>query len=89
MNNATNRRFNCDISNINKQIEASLKQVKDITFIDETIGLDALSSGLKQTALLRLENRDATLEELAGISGLTKSCLNHRFRKIAEIAKNL
>ncbi|MBR6737039.1 MAG: DNA-binding protein WhiA [Clostridia bacterium] len=89
MNNATNRRFNCDISNINKQIEASLKQVKDITTIQETIGLDGLSVALKQTANLRLENRDATLEELASISGLTKSCLNHRFRKIAEIAKNL
>jgi DNA-binding protein WhiA len=89
MNNDINRRFNCDISNINKQIEASIKQVKDITLIEETIGLDSLSPTLKSTAKLRLENRSATLEEMAKISGLTKSCLNHRLRKIAEIARNL
>lgn len=89
MNNATNRRFNCDLSNINKQIEASLKQVGEITLIEETVGLGELSPQLREACRLRLENRDATLEELAKLSGLTKSCLNHRFRKISEIAKNL
>ena len=89
MNNDTNRKRNCDMGNINKQIEASIKQVKDINLIIETVGLDKLSPPLKETALLRLENKDSTLDEMSKISGLTKSCLNHRFRKIAEIAKNL
>lgn len=89
MNNYTNRKLNCDMGNINKQIEASLKQVADIELIDETIGLESLPLALQEAAKLRLDNRDATLDEMAKLSGLTKSCLNHRLRKIAEIAKNL
>ena len=89
MNNDTNRKRNCDMGNINKQIEASIKQVKDITLIIETVGLDKLSPTLKEACELRLENKESTLEEMSKISGLSKSCLNHRFRKIAEIAKNL
>lgn len=89
MNNDTNRKRNCDMGNINKQIEASIKQVKDINLIIETVGLEKLPITLKQACLLRLENKDSTLEEMSKISGLSKSCLNHRFRKIAEIAKNL
>lgn len=89
MNNDTNRKRNCDMGNITKQIEASIKQVQDITLIETTIGLDGLSVQLKETCLLRIENRDSSLEELSKISGLSKSCLNHRFRKISEIAKNL
>ncbi len=89
MNNDTNRKRNCDMGNISKQIEASIKQVQDINLIETTIGLDKLSKPLKDACLLRLENKDSSLEEMAQISGLTKSCLNHRFRKISEIAKNL
>lgn len=89
MNNDTNRKRNCDMGNINKQIEASMKQVKDINLIIETIGLDKLPITLKQACELRLENQDSTLDEMAKLSGLSKSCLNHRLRKIAEIAKNL
>ena len=89
MKNNTNRKMNCDMGNINKQVEASLKQVKDINLIIETVGLDKLPPTLKQACTLRLENTDSTLEEMSKLSGLSKSCLNHRFRKIAEIAKNL
>ena len=89
MNNDTNRKRNCDMGNINKQIEASIKQVADITLIAETIGLDKLSKTLRETCELRLNNKDSSLEEMAQLSGLSKSCLNHRLRKISEIAKNL
>lgn len=89
MNNDTNRKRNCDMANISKQIEASLKQVGEITLIDETIGLDNLPPVLKQTCLLRLENTESTLDEMAKMAGVSKSCLNHRLRKISEIAKNL
>jgi DNA-binding protein WhiA len=57
--------------------------------IIETIGLDKLPATLKEACELRLENQDSTLDEMSKISGLSKSCLNHRLRKIAEIAKNL
>jgi DNA-binding protein WhiA len=87
--NDTNRRINCEIANIDKQIIAGENQVKRINTIIETIGLDSLSEQLKQTALLRLENPESSLEELSKLSGLTKSCLNHRLRKIMEIANNL
>lgn len=89
MNNDTNRKRNCDMGNINKQIEASIKQVENINLIEQTIGLDKLSAPIKEACLLRLENKESTLEEMSQISGLSKSCLNHRFRKIAEIAKHL
>ena len=89
MNNDTNRKRNCDMGNISKQIEASIKQVADITLIEETIGLDKLSKPLKDTCELRLNNKDSSLDEMAKILGVSKSCLNHRLRKISEIAKNL
>ncbi len=87
--NVTNRRINCEIANIDKQIIAGENQVKCINTIIETIGLDGLSEQLKQTAILRLENPESSLEELSKISGLTKSCINHRLRKITEIANSL
>ena len=87
--NDTNRRINCEIANIDKQIIAGENQVRCINTIIETIGLDKLSEQLRQTALLRLENPESSLEELSKMSGLTKSCLNHRLRKITEIANNL
>ena len=87
--NVTNRRINCEIANIDKQIIAGENQVKSINTIIQTIGLDNLSEQLRQTAMLRLENPESSLEELSKISGLTKSCLNHRLRKITEIANNL
>ena len=77
------------IANIDKQIIAGENQVKSINTIIQTIGLDNLSEQLRQTAMLRLENPESSLEELSKISGLTKSCLNHRLRKITEIANNL
>lgn len=86
--NETNRRINCEMANIDKQITASKKQTDYIKSIDETIGLDTLNSQLKSVANARLENPEATLEELASMLNITKSCLNHRLRKIAEIAKN-
>ncbi|MBO4323361.1 MAG: sporulation regulator WhiA, partial [Clostridia bacterium] len=55
----------------------------------ETIGLDALPIKLKGVAEARLKGKNKTLNELAEILGVTKSCLNHRLRKIIEISENL
>lgn len=87
--NETNRRINCEMANIDKQVIAGENQVRSINVIIETIGLDKLPLNLKETALLRLENPGSSLEELSKMSGLTKSCLNHRLRKLTEIANNL
>ncbi len=87
--NDTNRIINCEMSNLNKQVEASLKQIKCIEQIENTIGLDCISPQLKVVAIARKEHSDSTLTELSNILGITKSCLNHRLRKIVEIAENL
>ncbi len=87
--NGTNRRINCEMANIDKQVVASENQVKSIGAIIDTVGLESISESLRQTALLRLENPESSLEELSKISGLTKSCINHRLRKLVEIANNL
>lgn len=89
VNNKVNRRYNCDMSNLSKQIEASIKQIEAIKNIEATIGLDGLPPQLKETALLRLNNPDIPLTDLAEMGEISKSCLNHRLRKILEISKNL
>ncbi len=89
INNETNRRVNCEMANIDKQIVASEHQIKSINVIIDTVGLDSIPETLKETAKLRLENPESTLGELSKLSGLTKSCLNHRLRKLIEIANNL
>lgn len=89
INNETNRRVNCEMANIDKQIVASENQIKSINIIIDTIGLENIPETLRQTAKLRLENPESTLGELSKISNLTKSCLNHRLRKLVEIANNL
>ena len=87
--NEENRKLNCELSNMTKQIDASLRLKNEITMIDESIGLDALGETLKKVCIARLENDGASLKELADILGITKSCLNHRLRKISEIANGL
>lgn len=88
MNNDYNRKLNCEMSNMSKQIDASVKQICAIEKIKTTIGLDALPSPLKTVAEARVENRGSTLSELAEKLGISKSCLNHRLRKIVELADN-
>ena len=91
MRNAVNRKVNCETANINKTVSAAVKQVEDIRYIQQTIGLDKLSDGLKEMAILRLEHPDATLKELGEISDppVGKSGVNHRLRKIGEIAESV
>lgn len=87
--NEENRRINCELSNMTKQIDASIKIRNDIALIEQSIGLDALGEALKSVCEARVNYPEASLKELAEILGISKSCLNHRLRKIGEIAKNL
>lgn len=92
MRNSVNRLVNCETANLNKTIGAAQRQVNNIKFIDDTIGLEQLPDRLQEIARLRLEYQDITLKELGDmIPGVkvSKSGVNHRLRKIEEIAENL
>ena len=91
MRNSVNRKVNCETANLNKTIEAAVKQIKDIELIRDTVGLDSLSDSLMQVALLRLENPDMSLQGLGELLDppVGKSGVNHRLRKIGEKADEL
>lgn len=89
--NSLNRQVNCETANINKTVSAAVKQTEDIQYIIDTVGLEELPEGLREIARLRLEYKDATLKELGDMvsTPLGKSGVNHRLRKISEIAEEL
>ncbi len=86
MRNNVNRAVNCDTANINKTVNAALSQLENINIIEKNIGIDKLSGPLKEAAALRIDNPEATLQELCEMCGATKSAMNHRFRKLSSIA---
>ena len=89
--NKANRINNCDNANIDKTLKAAEKQLSWIHKIQETKGLAFLPDKLREVAVLRLENPEATLQELADMMDppMKKSGLNNRFRKIEELAGKL
>lgn len=87
--NELNRINNFEIANIGKTTEAANKIIEDIENIMYTVGLDALPDNLQEIALLRLANPDESLAKLASLSGLSRSGVNHRLKKISEIAREL
>ena len=91
MRNTVNRKVNCETANINKTVSASVRQMEDIIYIRDNIGFDKLPDGLKDVALTRLKYPDATLKELGGLleNPIGKSVVNHRLRKLSEIAEKL
>ena len=91
MRNSINRRVNCEAANIGKTIAASARQIEDIQYLNNTIGLDSLSEELKTTALLRLQNPDASLAELGEKHKrrVGRSGVNHRLQKISDMADRL
>ena len=91
MRNSVNRKVNCETANINKTVSAAVRQMEDIVYVRDTVGLDYLPEGLRDAALTRLENPDATLKELGSLMAdpVGKSGVNHRLRKISEIADKL
>ena len=87
--NNENRVNNCSVSNIDRTVSASVKQVQAIEVIRSTIGLQSLDENLFSVAESRLADKNASMQELADRLNISKSCLNHRFRKIMEMAKQL
>ena len=91
LRNSVNRRLNCDSANLDKAVEAAQEQLEAIRRLRSADLLDKLPDKLKKTAALRLEYPELSLSELAAAFDppVTKSCLNHRLRKIQEQAKTL
>lgn len=87
--NNSNRVANCSVSNIDKAVTASVAQIKAIEVISQTIGLQSLDKNLFEVAEARLADPNASMRELADRLAITKSCINHRMRKIFEISSQL
>ncbi|MCX7772574.1 MAG: DNA-binding protein WhiA [Clostridia bacterium] len=91
MRNQVNRIVNCETANLEKTVNASCRQVENIVYIKEHLGLESLPDGLSEIARLRLENPDVSLLELGKMLNppLSKSGVNHRLRKIDKIAEGI
>jgi len=82
-----NRRVNCDAANLDKVVDAAQEQLAAIRRLEAIAGLDRLSDKLREAASLRMEYPELTLSQLAELCDppVTKSCLNHRLRKLVEL----
>lgn len=89
--NKANRIANCDSANIDKVVKASMRQIEDIKLIADTDGLESLTAELREVAVMRLENTDMSLQEIGENLSvpISRSGVNHRFKKIAVIAGNI
>lgn len=89
--NLINRKVNCETANIAKAVDAAARQISDIRRIEESMGLDALPASLRQIAVARIEHPDSSLTELGAFLDppVGKSGVNHRLRKLSEIADSI
>ena len=87
MRNNVNRVVNCETANLQKTVDAAVRQRRAITCIQESGLYQCMSPKLRKRNC-RIANPEASMSELAQ-SGLTKSGLSHRFKKIADIAKQI
>lgn len=86
--NNINRLVNCETANLNKTINAAVKQIEDIKKLKKNRKFEELPDNLKEVANLRLENPDSTYEELGKMLSkpIGKSGVSHRLEKISKIA---
>ena len=89
LKNKTIREMNWEVANETKTLDTARKQIKMINLIGRKIGLNELSPVLEEIAFLRLENPEASLQELAEIIGISKSGIRNRFRRLEEIHNEL
>lgn len=91
MRNSINRRVNCEAANISKTVEAASRQIESIEYIRDYYGFSKLPDALKQMAEVRLENPDAPLKDLGELMDppIGKSGVNHRLRKLCELADKI
>lgn len=91
MRNNVNRKVNCEAANINKTVNAAVRQLEDIRYLEAVKGLDNLPGGLADIANLRLLHPDASLKELGEMlmPPVGKSGVNHRLRKLSQMADDI
>ncbi len=91
LSNKVNRRVNCETANINKTVSAAVRQIQDINYVVEKKGWSYLPENLRELAEARLDEPEASLKELGEMMNppIGKSGVNHRLRKISEIAEDL
>ncbi len=91
MRNNVNRIVNCETANLEKTVNASVRQVDNIRYLRDTIGFDNIPRNLKEIAEIRLEYTDANLKELGKMLSppLGKSGVNHRLRKLDKLAEDI
>lgn len=91
MRNQVNRLVNCETANLNKMVNASVRQLENINLIKELIGIKNLPGTVREVVELRLKHPDASLRELGQLMSppVGKSGVNHRMRKLEEIADKL
>ncbi len=89
MKNNVNRLVNCETANLNKTVNAAIDQIEDIKLLQSLNKFDDMPIDLREIALLRLENPDATLKELGQMltEPIGKSGVNHRLKKIHNLAE--
>ncbi len=89
--NQINRVINCETANLDKIVDTSMRQINSIKVLKKYKAIDKLPDHLKELAYLRLKHTNASLKELGEMLNppLGKSGVNHRLRKIEEIAKDL
>ncbi|MEF2248127.1 MULTISPECIES: DNA-binding protein WhiA [unclassified Paenibacillus] len=91
MRNSVNRIVNCETANLNKTIGAAVRQIDNIKLLQKEIGLDSLPEKLREVAEIRLQHPDLNLTEVGELLKVkvSKSGVNHRLRKIDELAEKI
>lgn len=90
MRNSVNRLVNCEQANLNKTVDAATKQIEAILLLDRELGLTSLPEKIQEIATLRLDYPEASLKELGEMvpgKALSKSAVNHRMRKLIQMAE--
>ena len=91
LRNRVNRSVNCETANLNKVVNTGVRQLEAIHAIDRAMGIEKLKPNLREVARLRLEFPSSSLKELGEMLDppISKSAVNHRLRKLEEIADKL
>ncbi len=91
MRNSVNRIVNCETANLNKTIGAAVRQIDNIRLLQKEVGLDNLPDKLREVAEIRLAHPDMNLKEVGEMlkGTVSKSGVNHRLRKIEEMAEKI
>lgn len=89
--NQVNRLVNCETANLSKTVDAAVRQLQNIQLIEKTVGLESLPPTLRDVAILRREYTEASLKELGEMMRpkVGKSGVNHRLRKIEDLAERI